>query len=98
MLNRSTTWAVALLAATFGAGVVVGVGGRAMGGRYASAASPERAHGVERPMGELDHDPRLTPLQRDSVHTILQRPHTPISEAWGTGRPPVCTLRPGMDF
>src|SRR6266700_5881747 len=65
MLNRSTTWAVALLAATFGAGVVIGVGGRAMWVRYASAASPERAHGVERLMGELDHDLRLTAVQRD---------------------------------
>ena len=41
MLNRSTTWAVALLAATFGAGVVIGVGGRALWVRYASAAAPD---------------------------------------------------------
>src|SRR2546430_9268524 len=86
MLNRSTTWAVALLAATFGAGVVVGIGGRAMWVRYASAASPERAHGVERLMGELDRDLRLTPVQRDSVHrdrksTRLNSSHSQISYA-----------------
>ena len=97
MLNRSTTWAVALLAATFGAGVVVGVGGRAMWVRYAAAASPERAHGVERLMGELDHDLRLTPVQRDSVHTILQRHYTRMSEAWETVRPRFDTLRAAMD-
>src|SRR5256885_749735 len=97
MLNRSTTWAVALLAGTFGAGVVVGVGGRAMWVRYAAAASPERAHGVERLMGELDRDLRLTPLQRDSVHTILQRHYTRMSEAWETVRPRFDTLRAGMD-
>src|SRR5256886_12012945 len=97
MLNRSTTWAAALLVATFGAGVAVGVGGRAMWVRYASAASPERAHGVERLMGEMDRDLRLTPVQRDSVHSILQRHYTRMSEAWETVRPRFATLRAGMD-
>ena len=97
MLNRSTTWAVALLAATFGAGVAVGVGGRAMWVRYASAAAPERAHGVERLMGELDRDLRLTPVQRDSVHAILQHHYTRMSEAWETVRPRFDTLRAAMD-
>ena len=97
MLNRSTTWAVALLAATFGAGVAVGVGGRAMWVRYASAAAPERAHGVERLMAELDRDLRLAPAQRDSVHTILQRHYARMSEAWETVRPRFDTLRAGMD-
>src|SRR5438067_2857380 len=97
MLNRSTTWAAALLVATFGAGVVVGVGGRAMWVRYASAASPERAHGVERLMAELDRDLRLAPAQRDSVHTILQRHYARMSEAWETVRPRFDTLRAAMD-
>src|SRR5207237_572736 len=93
MLNRSTTWAAALLVATFGAGVAVGVGGRAMWVRYASAASPERAHGVERLMGELDRDLRLTPVQRDSVDAILQRHYTRMSEAWETVRPAMVQAR-----
>ena len=97
MLNRSTTWAAALLVATFGAGVAVGVGGRAMWVRYASAAAPERAHGVERLMAELDRDLRLTPVQHDSVHTILLRHYTRISEAWETVRPRFDTLRAAMD-
>jgi len=97
MLNRSTTWAVALLAATFVAGLAVGIGSRALWVRYASAAAPERAHGVERLMGELNGELRLTPLQRDSVHDILQRHYTRMSEAWETVRPRFDTLRAAMD-
>jgi len=97
MLNRSTTWAVALLAATFGAGVVVGVGSRALWVRYASAAAPERARGVERLMGELNGELRLTPVQRDSVHAILERHYTRMSDAWETVRPRFDTLRAAMD-
>jgi len=97
MLNRSTTWAVALLAATFGAGVVVGVGSRALWVRYASAAAPERARGVERLMGELNGELRLTPVQRDSVHAILERHYTRMSDAWEAVRPRFDTLRAAMD-
>jgi hypothetical protein len=97
MLNRSTTWAVALLAATFVAGVAVGIGSRALWVRYASAAAPERARGVERLMGELNGELRLTPLQRDSVHAILERHYTRMSEAWETVRPRFDTLRAAMD-
>jgi hypothetical protein len=97
MLNRSTTWAVALLAATFGAGVVVGVGSRALWVRYASAAAPERARGVERLMGELNGELRLTPRQRDSVHAILERHYTRMSDAWEAVRPRFDTLRAAMD-
>src|SRR2546430_17024616 len=96
MLNRSTSWAVALLAATFGAGVAVGVGGRALWVRYASAAAPERAHGVERLMGELKGELRLPPLQRDSGPPILQHHYTPLSEGWGTVGPRFDTLRGAM--
>src|SRR2546423_13266094 len=97
MLNRSTSWAVALLAATFGAGVAVGVGGRALWGRYASAAAPERAHGVERLMGEPNGELRLTPPQRDPVHAILQHHYTRLSEAGETVRPPFDTPRAALD-
>jgi len=88
---------VALLAATFGAGVVVGVGSRALWVRYASAAAPERARGVERLMGELNGELRLTPVQRDSVHAILERHYTRMSDAWETVRPRFDTLRAAMD-
>jgi hypothetical protein len=97
MLNRSTTRAAALLVATFAAGVAVGVGGRALWVRYASAAPPERAHGVERLMGEVNGALRLTPLQRDSVHAILQRHYTRMSEAWETVRPRFDAMRAAMD-
>src|SRR5437879_12844029 len=97
MLSRSTTRAAVLLAARFGAGGAAGVGGRALWVRYASAAAPERARGVERLMGELNGELRLTPLQRDSVHAILQRHYTRLSEAWETVRPRFDTLRAAMD-
>jgi hypothetical protein len=97
MLNRSTTWAVALLAATFAAGVAIGVGSRALWVRYASAAAPERARGVARLMNELNGELRLTPPQRDSVHAIVERHYTRMSEAWETVRPRFDTLRAAMD-
>jgi hypothetical protein len=97
MLNRSTARAAALLVATFAAGVAVGVGGRALWVRYASAASPERARGVERLMGEVNGALRLTPLQRDSVHAILQRHYTRMGEAWETVRPRFDAMRAAMD-
>ena len=97
MLNRSTTQAAVFLAATFAAGIAVGVGGRALWVRRAAAAAPERAHGVDRLMGELDDELRLSPVQHDSVHAILQRHWTRISAAWEQVRPRFDTLRAAMD-
>ncbi|HZI23238.1 MAG TPA: hypothetical protein VFD76_11990 [Gemmatimonadales bacterium] len=97
MLNRSTTQAAVFLAATFAAGIAVGVGGRALWVRRAAAAAPERAHGVDRLMGELDGELRLTPAQHDSVHAILQRHWTRISAAWEEVRPRFDTMRAAMD-
>ncbi|PYP52592.1 MAG: hypothetical protein DMD45_03695 [Gemmatimonadetes bacterium] len=97
MPTRSTAWAAALLAATFAAGVAVGVGSRALWIRYASAAAPGRGRGVDRLMSELDRDLRLTPVQHDSVHTILLRHYTRISESWERVRPRFDTLRAAMD-
>jgi hypothetical protein len=48
-------------------------------------------------MGELDGELRLTPPQRDSVHAILERHYTRMSEAWETVRPRFDTLRAAMD-
>src|SRR6266576_1388919 len=67
MLNRSTTWAVVFLVATFAAGLAVGAGGRALWVRYASAAAPDRGRGLDRMMDELTEELRLDPAQRDSV-------------------------------
>src|SRR5438874_956507 len=64
MLNRSTTWAVAFLVAAFAAGLAVGAGGRALWVRYASAAAPERARGLDRLMDELNAELRLGAVQR----------------------------------
>src|SRR5438046_9856078 len=72
MLNRSTTWAVVFLVATFAAGLAVGAGGRALWVRYASAAAPDRGRGLDRMMDELTEELRLDPAQRDSVRAIVR--------------------------
>ncbi len=97
MLNRSKTWAVVLLAATFAAGAAVGAGGRALWVRYASAAAPERPRGIDRMMSELDEELHLTPLQHDSVRAIVQRHWTRMSAVWETVRPRFDSMRAVMD-
>lgn len=97
MLNRSTTWAVVFLVATFAAGLAVGAGGRALWVRYASAAAPERSRGIERMMNELNEELRLDPIQRDSVRAILQRHRARMTAVWETVRPRFDSMRAQMD-
>src|SRR3989442_15626854 len=97
MLNRSTAWAVALLVATFAAGLAVGAGGGALWVRYASAAAPERARGLDRLMDELNAELRLGAVQRDSVRAILQRHRTRMTAVWETVRPRFDSMRAQMD-
>jgi hypothetical protein len=97
MLNRSTTWALVFLVATFVAGIAVGAGGRALWVRYASAASPERGRGLDRMMDELTAELRLTPVQRDSVRAIVQRHRTRMTAVWETVRPRFDSMRAQMD-
>ena len=97
MLNRSTTWAVLFLVATFAAGLAVGAGGRALWVRYASAAAPERARGLDRMMDELNDELHLDPAQRDSVRAILQRHRTRMTAVWETVRPRFDSMRAQMD-
>jgi len=97
MLNRSTTWAVVLLAATFVAGIAVGAGGRALWVRHAAAAAPERARGIDRMMADLNAELRLTPAQSDTVRAVLQRHWTRMSAVWETVRPRFDTMRAEMD-
>src|SRR2546421_7091947 len=97
MLNRSTTWAVIFLVATFAAGLAVGAGGRALWVHHASAAAPERMRGLDRMMDELNAELRLGPGQRDSVRAILQRHRTRMTAVWGTGRPRFDSMRAQMD-
>jgi len=97
MLNRSTTWAVVFLAATFAAGTAVGAGGRALWVRYASAAGPDRGRGLDRMMDDLNEELRLDPGQRDSVRAILQRHRTRMTAVWETVRPRFDSMRAQMD-
>ncbi|HYU38054.1 MAG TPA: hypothetical protein VEL29_08965 [Gemmatimonadales bacterium] len=96
MLNRSTTWALVFLVATFAAGMAVGAGGRALWVRHASAAAPER-RGLDRMMDELNAELRLGPVQRDSVRAILQRHRTRMTAVWETVRPRFDSMRAQMD-
>src|SRR6266699_5985529 len=97
MLNRSTTWAVVFLVATFAAGLAVGAGGRALWVRRASAAAPERARGLDRMMDELNAEMHLGPGQRDSVRAILQRHRARMTAVWETVRPRFDSMRAQMD-
>ena len=97
MLNRSTTWAVVFLVATFAAGAAVGAGGRALWVRHASAASLDRGRGLDRMMDELNEELGLDPVQRDSVRAIVQRHRTRMTEVWETVRPRFDSMRAQMD-
>src|SRR6266516_3474395 len=96
MLNRSTTWALVFLVATFAAGMAVGAGGRALWVRHASAAAPERS-GLDRMMDELNAELRLGPVQRDTIRAILQRHRTRMTAVWETVRPRFDSMRAQMD-
>src|SRR5207247_8823793 len=97
MLNRSKTWAVALLVAAFVVGVVVGAGGEAAWARGAHGADPGRGRGLERMKANLDRELGLTGVQRDSVHAVLDRHWTRMTAAWETGRPRFDSMRGQMD-
>jgi hypothetical protein len=97
MLNRSRTWAVVFLVATFAAGITVGAGGRALWVRYASAAALDRTRGLDRMMDELNAELRLGPAERDSVRAILQRHRTRMTAVWETVRPRFDSMRAQMD-
>ena len=96
-LNRSKTWAVVLLVATFVAGVAVGLGGRALWVGAAYGRAPDRARGVDRLLHGLNEDLRLTPGQRDSVRAILDRHWARMSAAWEAVRPRFDSMRAETD-
>jgi Spy/CpxP family protein refolding chaperone len=90
MIQRSKTFALALLAAVFVAGGAAGwLVHDAVGGS-------SRRHGrrdVEALLGSLDHDLRFTPAQRDSVRAILVRRRDQIRALWGVTHPQYDSIR-----
>src|SRR5438093_11718660 len=98
MLNRSKTWAVVFLVATFAAGLAVGAGGRALWVRYACAAAPDRGRGLDRMLDGLTEELRLDPAQRGSLRAIYQRPRPLMAVVWETVCPRFVLLRTQMEF
>jgi Spy/CpxP family protein refolding chaperone len=85
--------AVVLLIAVFVAGLVVGVGGVAIAERSGIHVLPREQH---RPGGYLEflsHRLDLTPAQRDSVRSILERHRPTMDSMRAAVAPPFETLR-----
>jgi Spy/CpxP family protein refolding chaperone len=85
--------AVVLLIAVFVAGLVVGVGGVAIAERSGVHVLPRTEH---RPGGYLEflsHRLDLTPAQRDSVRSILERHRPTMDSMRAAVAPPFETLR-----
>ncbi|HEX4601571.1 MAG TPA: hypothetical protein VH116_09305 [Gemmatimonadales bacterium] len=95
MLNRSKTWAVVLLVATFITGLVVGASVRSIWARGAEQSS--RSRGPERMLASLTAELRLTPSQHDSVGAILQRHWAEGNTVWDAVRPQFDSIRVRMD-
>src|SRR2546426_10029254 len=96
MVNRSKTWAVALLVAAFVVGVVVGAGGEAAWARAAHAADPGRGRGLERMKANLDRELGPTGAHRDSVPAVLDRHWTRMTAARETVPPRADSMQSPM--
>lgn len=86
--------AVVLLVAVFVAGLVVGVGGLTVAERSGIHLVPPREQ--HRPGGYLEflsHKLELTPAQRDSVRSILERHRPTMDSMRAAVAPPFETLR-----
>ncbi len=91
MLNKSKLWAVALLIATFVAGVATGGAvSAAMGHDDGDGRREGRRAGYSE---RLQQELALTPTQRASVDTILDRRQTAMRELWQGVAPRFDSLR-----
>lgn len=93
MFNRSKTWAVVLLAATFGAGIAAGWAMQAWAddrGGTRGRRGPDAM--VAYLAGELD----LTAAQRDSVRAVFARHRPAMRALWESVHPQMDSLRRNM--
>lgn len=99
MLNRSKTWAVALLVATFIAGTLVGAGARVVwvGRAAAAAAAAGPTRGPDRLLASLTTELHLTPLQHDTIGAIIYRHWVRANGVWNAVQPRFDTIRVDMD-
>lgn len=93
MFNRSRTWALALLAATFGAGIVAGWAMQAWADDRGRARGPRGPDAMVAYLaGELD----LTAAQRDSVRAVFARHRPAMRALWESMHPRMDSLRQAM--
>ncbi|HEU4761863.1 MAG TPA: hypothetical protein VFS74_06040 [Gemmatimonadales bacterium] len=85
--------ALVLLIAVFVAGLVVGVGGVAIAERSGIHVLPHEQRRAGGYLEFLSHRLNLTPAQRDSVRSILERHHPTMDSMRAAVAPPFETLR-----
>ena len=98
MLSQSRFWAVVALVATFAAGGLFGwvVGTRVHGRPPGWGARVGGPPGPDRMIGFLDHELDLTPAQRDSVRSILERHRAELESIWRAAHPQFDSVRSKM--
>lgn len=95
MLTRSRLWASVLLIATFAVGGLAGsVASSAWGSRGKARPDGRRREGFS---SVLTRELNLTPVQRESVQTILRRYDPAMRAVWDAMRPRFDSLRAGID-
>lgn len=93
MFNRSKTWAVVLLAATFGAGILAGWAIQARADDRSRSRGPR---GTDAMVAYLAGELELTPAQQDSVRAVFTRHRPAMRALWESLRPRMDSLRQAM--
>ncbi len=93
MFNRSKLWAVALLAAVFGTGVL---SGWAIQAWAEPGRQRERGRGTEAMVTYLTGELDLTAAQQDSVRAVLVRHRPAMRALWESVRPHMDSLRQAL--
>ncbi|MGH9261488.1 MAG: hypothetical protein ACRD08_16610, partial [Acidimicrobiales bacterium] len=91
MFNKSKAWAFGLLAAVFAAGIVTGAAVQAVAGGDEAPRRGRRS--AEAMLAHLTRELDLSPVQQDSVRTIMERYRPAFEAAWREVRPRYDSLR-----
>jgi hypothetical protein len=90
MIQRSKTFALALLAAVFVAG---GAAGWVIHDAVRGSNPRHGRRDVDALLGSLNHDLHFTPAQRDSVRAVLVRRRAEIRALWEVTHPQYDSIR-----